>query len=116
MIEDRAISLNAVIKAVDQHTNDDGTLDDDISCILEDLPPVTLNDEEMAMQYTRGYIDGFKEVKATFEPKTGHWTDTDDGFSPCECSECKSVEFIKSKFCPNCGARMYEPQERSDKE
>lgn len=40
-MEDRAISLNAVIKAVDKHTNDDGTLDDDISCILEDLPPVT---------------------------------------------------------------------------
>ena len=40
------------------------------------------------------------------EPKTGHWIDMDEGFSPCECSECKSVEFIKSKYCPNCGARM----------
>lgn len=38
--------------------------------------------------------------------KTGHWIDTDEGFSPCECSECKSVEFKKSKFCPNCGAKM----------
>jgi len=46
------------------------------------------------------------------EPKTGHWIDTDEGFSPCECSECESVEFIKSKFCPNCGARMFESQER----
>lgn len=34
--------------------------------------------------------------------------DTDEGFSPCECSECKSVEFKKSKFCPNCDAKMKE--------
>lgn len=27
--------------------------------------------EEMAMQYQRGYIDGFKEGKAIFEPKIG---------------------------------------------
>lgn len=40
------------------------------------------------------------------EPKTGHWIDTDEGFSPCECSECKLVEFKRSKYCPNCGARM----------
>ena len=35
-----AISREAVIKAVDTHTNEDGTLDDDISVILEDLPSV----------------------------------------------------------------------------
>lgn len=38
---DDAIGREAVIKAVDAHTNEDGTLDDDISVILEDLPPVT---------------------------------------------------------------------------
>ena len=45
------------------------------------------------------------------EPKTGHWIDTDEGFSPCECSECKLVEFKKSKYCPNCGARMVGDEE-----
>ena len=40
------------------------------------------------------------------EPKAGHWIDMDEGFSPCECSECGSVEFIKSKYCPNCGCAM----------
>ncbi len=39
---ENAVSRNAVIKAVDVHTNEDGTLDDDISIILEDLPSVTL--------------------------------------------------------------------------
>lgn len=55
--------------------------------------------------YLRKRINALQPVKLQ-EPKTGHWIDTDEGFSPCECSECESVEFIKSKFCPNCGARM----------
>lgn len=116
MTEDRAISLNAVIKAVDEHTNDDGTFDDDISCILEDLPPVTPSDEEMAMQYQRGYIDGFKEGKATFEPKTGHWIEG-------KCDQCgghapfwsMATTYYKSKYCHNCGCRMVEPQEGANK-
>ena len=31
-----------VIKAVDRHTKDDDRLDDDISCILEELYPISL--------------------------------------------------------------------------
>ena len=31
-----------VIRAVDRHTNDDSQLDDDISCILEEVNPVVL--------------------------------------------------------------------------
>ena len=31
-----------VIKAVDKHTNDDSQLDNDISCILEEVNPVVL--------------------------------------------------------------------------
>ena len=34
------VSRKAVVKAVDKHTNDDGTLDDDITCILEEVPSV----------------------------------------------------------------------------
>lgn len=52
----------------------------------------------------------------TPKPKIGHWIVMDEGFSPYECSECGTVEFKKSKYCPNCGAKMIEPQERSDKE
>ena len=35
-----AVSREAVIKIVDRHTDDDGRLDDDISCILEEVPLV----------------------------------------------------------------------------
>lgn len=37
---DDLISRKAVIKAVDKHTRDDGTLDDDISIILEEVKTV----------------------------------------------------------------------------
>ena len=74
------------------------------------------------------------------ELKTGHWItkeayseDKAMGFteqivcSNCdmqnsyfsEWDECKnpiSKTFIRSKFCPNCGCRMVEPQESEDEE
>lgn len=31
-----------VIRVIDKHTNDDGQLDNDISCILEELYPISL--------------------------------------------------------------------------
>ena len=34
----RYIDADDVIKAVDKHTNNDGVLDDDITCILEEIP------------------------------------------------------------------------------
>lgn len=46
------------------------------------------------------------------KPKTGHWIKMGEGFSPYQCSECETVEFKDSKYCPNCGAKM----ESEDKE
>lgn len=34
----RLLDEDDVIRAVDEHTNDDNTLDDDISCVLENVP------------------------------------------------------------------------------
>lgn len=65
----------------------------------------------------------------TPQPKTGHWiehpeieTSTPEYLMFYECSECGDKQcFCKSdihkkRFCGNCGCRMVEPQERSDKE
>ena len=41
-MENRLLRESDVIKAVDKHTNDDSQLDDDISCILEEVDPVVL--------------------------------------------------------------------------
>lgn len=38
----RLLLENDVIRAVDKHTNDDSQLDDDVSCILEEVNPVVL--------------------------------------------------------------------------
>lgn len=35
--EEKILGEKDVIKVVDNHTNDDGTLDNDISCILEEV-------------------------------------------------------------------------------
>ena len=45
----RLLCEDDVIKAVDKHTNDDGTLDDDISCILEEIKDVVIAGSKDAM-------------------------------------------------------------------
>lgn len=58
------------------------------------------------------------------EPKkTGHWIEVTNGRGGHECSLCHEYapsyqggdEWL-TKYCPNCGARMVEPQEERGKE
>lgn len=45
------------------------------------------------------------------EPKTGHWIDRDVyDADRWKCSECGRTEQYQENFCPNCGAKMVEPQ------
>ena len=46
----RLLCEDDVIKAVDKHTNDDGNLDDDISCILEEVKDVVIAGSKKAMK------------------------------------------------------------------
>lgn len=67
--------------------------------------------------------------KYASEPRKGHWvTEWEDGWErrliKCECSECGgkalkefgysmdggSYKFVRSDFCPNCGADMREEE------
>ena len=46
-VENRLLFEEDVIRAVDRHTNDDSQLDDDISCILEELKsPIFVGSKE----------------------------------------------------------------------
>lgn len=51
------------------------------------------------------------------EPKTGHWIWC---VGSHKCSNCEEYTCFSHKellrYCPNCGAKMVEPQERSEKE
>lgn len=54
------------------------------------------------------------------EQKTGHWIITCKiraiGSSIKTCSICNKQALEISKYCPNCGAKMVETQEGSEKE
>ena len=53
-MSDDLISRKAVIEAVDRHTRDDGTLDDDISVILEEVE--TAFDKEKVIEELEDYL------------------------------------------------------------
>lgn len=54
------------------------------------------------------------------EPKTGRWiyirNSEVNGLKIVECSECGKRTYGSGNYCPNCGAKMVEPQESEDKE
>ena len=76
------------------------------------------------------YIRNMPPVNSQSE--TGHWIQTNEFFINQDgqfiykfiCSECKSLSYFRksnkkaigANVCPNCGCRMVEPQEGSDKE
>lgn len=94
----KLIDEDAVIKAIDKHTNSSLQLDEDITCILEEIPTIE-------------------------ERKTGEWIPSFGGkftggaywFS---CSKCKRiVPEVRNggwNYCPNCGADMRGGQNESD--
>lgn len=49
-VKSRILLEEDVIKAVDKHTNEDGTLDNDISCILEEVNSVVIIGSKEAMK------------------------------------------------------------------
>ena len=49
--EDRCLLEMDVIKAIDKHTREDGTLDDDISCILEEVESVDAKDTNVPSKW-----------------------------------------------------------------
>ncbi|MBQ1297139.1 MAG: hypothetical protein IIY21_24050 [Clostridiales bacterium] len=72
-------------------------------------------------------ISGKELYKAVYElplvnpTKTGHWIFVDKAHEHAHCSECDygDVDLLDGRphnYCPNCGAKMVELQERSDKE
>ena len=62
--EDRLLNANDVIEAVDNHTREDGTLDDDISVILEEVEAAF--DKESV-------IDELKKQSSNYYPSIDHY-------------------------------------------
>ena len=67
--EDRLVNVNDVIEAVDKHTREDGTLDDDISIILEEVE--TAFDKEKVIDELKSaenylYVNGIRITNFKF--------------------------------------------------
>ena len=98
--------------------------------------PFNWTDSEKELQEVEDYrnfrnmVEQLPPVKPQ-EPKTGHWNSNAiqgeiDGqiVKAFTCSKCGAIsvfrmtdgEIVNGDFCPNCVAKMDEPQERSDKE
>ena len=56
------------------------------------------------------FISGFEMGKERFR-KRGRWINYKNG--TFECSNC-GCKHSKSNYCPNCGAKMVEPQESEE--
>ena len=60
------------------------------------------------MPWMREYIKPVIEIVDRHIRK-GHWlAHQEDRWIYAECSECHTVHDVKTKYCPECGARMEE--------
>lgn len=55
------------------------------------------------------------------QPQIGHWIEhKHNGIEHIECSECLTwflrSHLLRNSYCPNCGKKMVQPQEREDME
>ena len=65
------------------------------------------------IQWAETIEDAIKEILAAptieAEPvKTGRWIEDDDLTLPSHCSVCGeyALEWVETRYCPNCGAKM----------
>ena len=104
-VKSRILLEDDVIKAVDKHTNEDGTLDNDISCILEEVNSVVI----------MGSKEAVSKIKAN-EPKydfhVGDYVEDIDGNVGyidfiCDCDKCKERGFNEPRIHYTSGETDY---------
>ena len=76
----RLIDEADVVKAIDKHTQPDGTLDDDISCILEEVQ--TVFDKEKVIEELNRKSDYARNrwLNQTKEKHSKYWDGKENGF------------------------------------
>ena len=90
-----AISRKAVVKVVDEHTREDGTLDDDITVILEKIPSVNPKQETVTEFADRcrecGRERVLDKIRAEIENHCGLVTENHCKY----CHYCNSVMGVR---------------------
>lgn len=92
----RILCEDDVIKAVDKHTNEDGTLDDDISCILEEVKSAIIVGSKEAMKQ-------FMATEPKYDFYVGDYVEDIDGNVGyidfiCDCEKCKERGFNEPRI------------------
>jgi hypothetical protein len=127
-------AFDMAIKALEQQTCEDAvsrhdvmrTIDDKIDQIRRDKDKI--NEYYSHLSFVDGIYDGYCVLKCDLkilpsinpQPKTGKWIDIMVGDMPAQaCDQCNTFYPLAytgggHKYCPNCGCRMVEPQERSE--
>ena len=106
------VYVEDVIKAVDRHTHDGDLhcyLDDDITCILEEIPTVT-NDDFVNLMNANESMRKIIHARV----KYGEWREIGASFiagsTVCECTRCGTRVVLNDhnkkdyKYCPKCGS------------
>lgn len=104
-VKSRILLEEDVIKAVDKHTNDDGVLDNDISCILEEVKSVNIIGSKEAMKNIRA-------DKSKYDFRVGDYVEDIDGNVGyidfiCECEKCKERGFNEPRIRYTSGETDY---------
>lgn len=80
-----------------------------------------LNADDMPCYYKPSIKAVIDTIALEQEPKTGHWIEHEQNeIAHIECSECLTwflrCHLTRNSFCPNCGAKMIDPQESEEQE
>ena len=106
-----------VIKAVDKHTNEDGTLDNDISCILEEVKSVVIVGSKEAMENIK-LEEQCEYCNFDREPKEKHielykCSDTKGRYYALDIERPDGVipkpwrnKPLRIQYCPVCGRKL----------
>ena len=91
--------------------------------LKETITEMRDNDGTGTQQEVCKFLTNLMDVleKQMQEPKTGHWIEVTNSRGGHECDAChdyapsfQSGNEYLSPFCPNCGAKMVEPQESEE--
>lgn len=67
------------------------------------------------MMYVRDLVNAAPTVDPESLRPTAHWISDSAGSTNVVCSACNSISFAAYNFCPECGKRMVNANERMDK-
>ena len=123
-IEEIEDALNMAIKALEQQPCEDAISREGAIGAVTNLFEMS----EYPHPYPQGKPIRLREIKEKLKQlppvqpktKTGYWiyigNSEVNGLKICECDVCGKRTYGSHAFCPNCGAKMIEPQESEDKE